>query len=179
VIRFQCSCGKTLVADAGDRSVDCEDCGVEVAVPSGGTGAALTPSAHDGGSRYDFDAELVRASRTRPSRLRKTPRKVDAVRGDEDPQPPPPGAPFDLEEVRRGSRLLGRLSWLVLVLGLGGAAWALLSGPDTFPVRCAAAVVVLVGAGTVFLTLAVLRETSRAVSGLADQVRWILTRLEE
>jgi hypothetical protein len=139
-------------------------------------GAAAVHRVRDRGRAHDFDAEIVAASRTRPPRPLKTPRKVDTPRVSEPAASPPA---YDLERVRQAPGLLSALSWLSLLVVLAATVGILLLLPGSLRLRCLAAVVILVVGAAVFCSLQALREVCRALSGLADQQRGIIARLEE
>lgn len=179
MIHFQCACGRTLAAETGERvrNVLCEGCGAEVPVPSGSVGAAAVHRVPDRGRAHDFDAEIVAASRTRPPRPLKTPRKLDTPPEESGLATSPPA--YDLLRVRQAPGLLGALSWLSLLVVLAATVGILLLLPGSLRLRCLAAVVLLVVGTAVFCSLQALREVCRALSGLADQQRGIIARLEE
>ena len=151
----------------------CDGCGAEVEVPPDNSGGGDVSGPPPGRRAYDFDAEIVSASRSRPTRPVKTPARIDR------PLPDPPDSlppPFDLELVRRAPRLVGFVSWLALALLVLASAVFLL-GPGPLGFRCVGALAILVLAGVVFVALQVLKQVARAVSGLADQQRGLLGRI--
>jgi hypothetical protein len=146
-------------------------------VPAAKTTARPRSNGRRDTGTHDFDAEIVAAARTAPTRPKKTPTRVPGVpeTSPAEPVADPPG--YDLMRLDAWDRRLGTLSWITLVLfgAVAGAALALLPGSGVTRVLVAGVGLLFALAG--FVVLRALREVGRAVTGLAARQREMATDL--